>query len=87
MTWRSGLDRGFAGVMLLAGSEGSSNLKYLTGNKEKQRCIWWRLGRRQDIKERSFRWSFLEIEISSSHVDNLVLVLLSIAICEERQSW
>jgi hypothetical protein len=70
------------------GSEGSSNLKYLTGNKEKQRCIWWRLGWGEDITERLLRWSFfLEIEIFSYYIDDLVLVLLSIAICEERKSW
>jgi len=36
---------------------------------------------------RPYRWSFLEIEIFSSSVDNLVLVLPSIAICEDRKSW
>lgn len=61
------------------GSEGSSNLKYLTGNKEKQRCIWRRLGWRQDITERLFRWSFWKCEIFSSYMDNLVLVLLAMA--------
>jgi hypothetical protein len=61
MTLQSWLDKGFAGVTLLMGSEGSLNLKYLTGNKEKQQCIRWCLGWRQDITERLFRWSFWKL--------------------------
>jgi len=78
MTLQSWLDKGFAGVTLLMGSEGSLNLKYLTG-KRKTAMHLAVFGLATGHHGKAFSLEFLEIDIFSSYMDTLVLVLLSMA--------